>query len=47
MPSGRRYPTQEERDERVNAPDDPEAVLKALLDANVSIEDDQDADHAR
>ena len=45
---GRRHPTPDERDERVNAPDDPEAVLKVLLGVDVvTIEPDEDADHAK
>lgn len=45
--SGRRYPTQEERDERVNLEGDPEDVLRALLEATVAVEPDEDADHAK
>lgn len=44
---GRRYPTQEERDERVNLEGDPEEVVKALLEVDPRIEPDQDADPAR
>lgn len=46
--AGRRHPTQEERDERVNLSDDPEEVLLAMLGANITtVEPDEDADPAR
>lgn len=45
--AGRRYPTQEERDERVNLSDDPEEVLAAMLNPDLRIEPDEDADHAK
>lgn len=45
--AGRRYPTQEERDERMSLEGDPEDVLRALLEAHVTVEPDEDADHSR
>lgn len=44
---GRRHPTPEERDERVNLSDDPEEVLRALLETDLRIEPDTDADHSK
>lgn len=45
--TGRRYPTQEERDERVNLEGDPEEVLQALLEVDPRITPDDDADHGK
>ena len=47
--TGRRHPTPEERDERVNLSDDPEEVLRAMLATEhvTRVEPDEDADHAK